>query len=569
MRIRWAAVVASASIASAADIPVFDEMLAALAVLQNSYYAHWLGTWPEGNDWTRAVTGTYVAGALRTIAQDMEALPPNATRSRPSYQNLVTRHFEELIGYYFGQDAFSIRNQAFDDMLWVVLGWLETIQYINQQNEGASARDWEWHGRGWVPAFAHRARVFWELASRGWDQKYCGGGMNWNPKLLPYKNAITNELFIAASINMYQHFPGDRNSSPWDFKNGHDRFDPTIHLRQETFPPKAPLFLYAAQMGYEWLESSGMMNDEGLYTDGFHISGISEGNNNTKCDKRDDMLYTYNQGVILTGQLGLYVESGEEKYLNDGHQLIRNLIKATGWDLKRQQPMDSLSKLKPGYLPPWRGLGRGGVLEEACDISAGCSQDSQTFKGIWMYHFTTFCEPASLKRLAARATTKLGGRDEAKKIRERHYGKCKEYVPWLRHNVKAALGTKDGHGKFGMWWTAGLIDVTTSNMVLNTPGVMPPDLGEDDYRNHGVPTDNRNWVAMVLPRNNTLITSEKQGFRYDGYDAGRRGLEKREDLEESVREDPNSRGRGRTGETQGGGLALLRALWAVSKHEGA
>ncbi|KAK3985370.1 family 76 putative glycoside hydrolase [Cladorrhinum sp. PSN332] len=595
MLIRWAAVVASAAIASAApDITLFEDMLSALAVMQDTYFANWVGTWPEGNDWTRAVTGTYVAGALKTIAQDMESVRNYTTRSWPPYDNVLTRYFEELIGYYFGQDAFAIRNEAYDDMLWVVLGWLETLQYIDQQSEASSTSSSssrssssikEWHGMRWVPAFAHRARVFWVLASRGWDQKYCGGGMIWNPRLLPYKNAITNELFIAASISMYHHFPGDDNLSPW---NQVDRFDftprppPGGKKNRDKWPPRDPMFWSAAQTGYTWLESSGMMNDAGLYTDGFHISGINEGSDNKKCDERDDMLYTYNQGVILTGQLGLFRATGDVKYLEDGHKLVWHVIKAAGWDLTRQEPVDDLSRLKPGELPPWQGLGRGGVLEEACDVSGGCSQDSQTFKGIWMHHFTAFCEPGSMDALPKRIIARLG-QGNAHRARAGHYGKCERYVPWLRHNVKAAMGTRDEHGKYGMWWTAGLLNITMLNLVLDTPRALPPDMGEDDYRNRGVPMDNQTWVGIVIPNNNNTA-GEKEGehssfkgqeqqhhqrFRNDGYGSGEGTRKKRDGLheEENMRGDPNSRGEGRTGETQGGALALLRALWTLSKHK--
>ncbi|KAK4231240.1 family 76 putative glycoside hydrolase [Podospora fimiseda] len=572
MLVRWVAVFASAAIAIAApDITLFEDLLSALTVMQDAYFANWIGSWPEGNDWTRAVTGTYVAGALKTISQDMESVRNyTTTQLWPSYENILSRHFEELIGYYFGQDAFGIRNEAYDDMLWVVLGWLETIQYIDQQSEESGSIK-EWHGRRWVPAFAHRARVFWELASRGWDQKYCGGGMIWNPRLLPYKNAITNELFIAASISMYHYFPGDDNPSPWNQAVEFDRDN------RGKWPPRDPKFWNAAQTGYKWLQSSGMMNNEGLYTDGFHISGISEGSDNTKCDKRDDMLYTYNQGVILTGQLGLFKTTGDLKYLEDGHKLVRDVIKATGWDLRRQQPVDDLSKLKPGQLPPWQGLGRGGILEEACDISGECSQDGQTFKGIWMHHFTAFCEPKSLDVLSPRTIEHLGHYN-ARKARASHYGKCERYVPWLRHNAKAAMGTRDSHGKYGMWWTVGLINITMPNLVFDAPGILPPDLGKDDYRNRGVPMNNRTWVGIIMPNSTTeeeetrLSLFRGQGHRpqrfiYDRYDGDTRALKSRDGLsDETTRSDPNSRGRGRTGETQGGALALLRALWTLSKY---
>lgn len=554
-------------------------MLSALNVMQNTYFANWIGTWPDGIDWTRAVIGTYVAATLRTISRDMEFYRPNTTQLWSPYENVLSRYFEELIGYYFGQDDFAIRNQAFDDMLWVVLGWLETLQYIQEQNTRFESKDW--HGARWVPAFAHRARIFWELASKGWDQKYCGGGMMWNPRLLPYKNAITNELFMSASIGMYLYFPGDRNPSPWaEMKNKPELIPARKEDKKEWWPPHEEFFWRAAQRTDWWLERSGMMNDQGLWTDGFHISGISEGSNNTKCDERDEMIYTYNQGVILSAKLGLFLASWHVHHLDDGHALIRNVIRSTGWDFSRNKPVDDLSKLKPGELPPWRGLGRGGVLEEACDISGDCSQDAQTFKGIWMHHFAAFCGPNVLDYTHARPppSPPNGMREVDQRYRDKHVWRCLDYIPWLKHNVGALMGTKDENGNFGMWWTVGLpgINVTATNMVI-TSDALPTDYGEDDYRNRGVPDS---WLRGAVMPNSTKEKGEKheyfrnqgeqQRLRYDGYDRDlrRKNEKKRVDVDyERKRADPNSRGRGRTVETQGGALALLRAFYEVSKHK--
>ena len=44
----------------------------------------------------------------------------------------------------------------------------------------------------------------------------------WNPSLGPYKNAVTNELFITASVSMYLYFSGDNDASPTDSNSFHD-----------------------------------------------------------------------------------------------------------------------------------------------------------------------------------------------------------------------------------------------------------------------------------------------------------------------------------------------------------
>ncbi|KAK0747757.1 hypothetical protein B0T21DRAFT_343498 [Apiosordaria backusii] len=564
------------------DTQLFADLCASIHVMQNHYFENWIGTWPDAIDWTRAVMGTHVAGALRTITEDFVLAKAQPNIVIPPLANFIGRYFGELIAFYFGQDVFALRGEAFDDMLWVVLGWLEAIQFIDELG-GATATDGgSWHGDRWTPAFAHRARIFWELSSKGWDQKLCGGGMLWNPRLSPYKNAITNELWIAASVGMYLHFPGDENTSPWgemmmmgaEFEEKKKR-----DVGKRDWPAHDPMFFTTAQRGYEWLESSGMINHQGLYADGFHISGYSEGSNNTKCDERDEMVYTYNQGVILSGQLGLFAATGSEEYLNSGHKLIKDVIRATGWDLDRARPVANLADYHANLLPSWKGLGRAGVLEEACDVFGTCSQDAQTFKGIWMHHFTTFCSPNSLDKIMPGVESRLGRYDLAR-IRAKHFSECEKYVPWLRHNAVAALGTRDEHGKYGMWWTIGLFNWETGPKMTwddLTLDVVPPDHGEDDYRNHGVP---HNEIWMMLNPNITLpIEAENEApepLPIERQKAvvymhmGKEDMKKRESRSAPAKEawnnDPNTRGRGRTVETQGGAVALLRALWVVSKH---
>ncbi len=580
---------------------LLDEFLDALRVMQEDYFEPWLGQWPRAIDWTAAVAGTHLAGALSSVSFGLSS--KEGIREK---ENLITTYFSQLLSYYFGQDAFSIRNEAFDDMLWVVLGWMEAIEFINyhttvyhhqagSETSGPAAsgqgfsglRNQSWYGNLWIPAFAHRARIFWDIASQGWDNSLCGGGMNWNPRLEPYKNAITNQLFIAASASMYLYFPGDPNDSP--FVNACDpRVEDPLQDTVGTHEPHAVKHLQAALAGYTWLTQSGMLNEQGLFVDGFHISGWKNVSNpNTRCDDRNDMVYTYNQGVLLTGQINLWKVSGDREFLHDGHRLVQSVIRATGYDLANDEPIDDLENLWPGQLPPWHGLGRAGILEEQCDVTGRCSQDSQTFKGIFFHHLTAFCAPLDI--LYAAAAGKNGKRDAAhdEQAKDYHRNACAAYIGWIRHNARAALATRDAQGKFGMWWTAGLLRISLANLP---PQTLPsPDSGNHavDYRTYGVP-NNATWVAapahagpppMREPhdgdeRDQVRLTSGRtkhapaaNDIRYRaGYStmphtgAGAEGVAA-EDIW-----DPNNRGRGRTVETQGGGLAVLRSLWEIAQR---
>lgn len=558
-----------------------NALLDIFETMQEDYFAPWLGTWPGAIDWTAAVMETHASGALTTISRALDLLPTTCRWADKAKENTVTLYFSEILSFYFSQDHFAIRNEAYDDILWVVLGWLETIQFINSHTSMTSDQASElvrdhmgldghgpWYGKIWIPPFAHRARIFWNLARQGWDRDLCGGGMVWNPRLEPYKNAITNQLFISASSAMYLHFPGDWNHAP--FFSDADITSPKHFSRptaNDVFNPSDPTFRNFALEGYRWLETSNMMNAKGLYIDGFHISGWKDPkSSNKKCDVRNEQVYTYNQGVILTGQLNLWKVTGNYSYVEDGHQLIRSVIAATGWDLDGQRPIDGdihpWEDIWNGWrwagqkLPRWHGLGRAGVIEEACDSKGDCSQDAQTFKGIFFHHLTTFCgtRPSQDQFLEIK--------DHTEQHIALHSEQCGEYVAWLRHNVLAMERTKDAEGKIGMWWTTGLLGLEDRLPASEDfEDLVEP--GAVDYRNDGVPDDPtwRRTPTGVTPPIMPLPRPEK---------ARKRAIEtepvSHDGNEETwaAGQDLNDRGRGRTVETQGGGLALLRAYWEVA-----
>lgn len=552
------------------DPRVLEDALEALRVMQADYFQPWLGMWPTSIDWTGAVLGSHVSGALESLSQGLEPIRlVQGDEDHKVKENLVTLYFSQLVGYYFGQDAFAIRNEAYDDMLWVVLGWLDTTQFIDlhtalhyrSATEAGSAsqevptflQNQTWHGNMWTPAFAHRARIFWELAAKGWDDKLCGGGMTWNPRLEPYKNAITNELFISASIAMYLYFSGDPNTSPYGGASMPGSAD-AGDVNSAAWRAHDPRFLAAAIEAYAWLRGSGMRNNQGLYVDGFHISGYNNrSDNNTECDLRNEMVYTYNQGVVLSGLLGLFRVTGNSSYLEDGHRLIQDVISATGYDLKHDRPVDDPTRWQPGQrLPPWRGIGRAGVIEEICDVRGDCSQDGHTFKGIFFHHLTAFCAPLDFVTAPPPAVDE----QRLKQIRKEHARACEAYLGWIRHNSVAALLTRDAGGRFGMWWTAGLLNISLDALDLSQDDIGPGEVNAVDYRNDGVP-DDPIWTAS-----GTGVTPPKESLDEEHSQRPLRGHEKRG----AQGSDPNTRGRGRTVETQGGGLAVLRALWEISRR---
>ncbi|PKS12775.1 hypothetical protein jhhlp_000986 [Lomentospora prolificans] len=545
-----------------ANSSLLEYAYTSVATMQNEFFIRYQGTWPRAIDWTAAFIHTSLSAMTDSLSKAL-AEPQTKDVENSMVLNMVDTYFSQIVGFYFGQDYISLRHQAFDDILWVVLGWLESTNFIRSHSDLHYPRggNWDsdashnlrdtllnqpWHGNHWTEAFAHRERTFWELATKGWGEDLCNGGINWNPRFLTYKNAITNELWIAASAKMYLDFPGDKIASPLSVD------DPSAG-RNRTF-------LEAAMRGYEWLMNVNMTNDAGLFVDGFHISNRHK--NNTKCDLRDEMVYTYNQGVVLTGQRALWEATGGVAFLNDGHHLIQSVIKATGWDLTSSQPIDETIR---GKLPPWRGLGRGGIIEEACDSVARCSQNGQTFKGIYFHHLTYFCRPLTepLEEVDNQAFDLVA---------HAHAQACRQYVPWIAHNAEAALSTRDSRGVMGMWW--GAEKFGDAPEVWDSEQNDAADPHAVDYRNFGVPND-QVWRAVgveqeALPGVDLSQRDRRQdgalqadSIRVDAQHRMAGGISKK-----PTRKDPNTRGRGRTVETQNSGLEVLRAWYELSQAYG-
>ncbi|KAI4813465.1 hypothetical protein E4T44_10755 [Aureobasidium sp. EXF-8845] len=293
--------------------------------------------------------------------------------------------------------------------------------------------------------------------------------------------------------------------------------------------PHDPKYLKAAIDAYHWLKKSNMTNVHGLYVDGYHIKGYNMKNGSIgtgKCDERNEMVYTYNQGVVLSGLRGLWEATGDTSHLDDGYSLIRNVIASTGWSWSGEP--DSPFSESTG----WAGLGQHGVLEELCDRSGSCSQDSQTFKGIFFQHLTQFCEP--LPREAS-----IPGKTYAasKSLKHEHRDFCRTVGQWVTHNAKAALSTKDASGLFGTWWGY-------RYAVADYPDNLPP--LAVDYRNDATNLAMKIWGSSEKTRTKNDPTVH----------AGT-------DVENLTTRDVNDRGRGRTVETQQGGLAVLRASWEL------
>jgi hypothetical protein len=347
----------------------------------------------------------------------------------------IQHYYAQTQAYFTAEDTIQIFGAAYDDAQWVVLEWLEAIKFIQQYDILASSD----LGQSDVANFAHRAHIFYNIVQDKFNTTLCDGGIDWNPALAPYKNAITNELFISSSIAMYLYFPGDNNTDPY----------PSPHYLAETnntlpiLPAIAAhdsIFLENAVKEYAWFASHNFTNAQGLVVDGFHIS-----DGQTTCDQRNEMVYTYNQGVLLSGLRGLWESTGTTDYLDDGYGYIETVINATGWNAANETE-----------AAEWAGLGRNGIMEDYCDATTNCSQDDLVFKGAYFQHFDQFCQPLPTETPLVENLTVLA----TDSLAQDHASKCRGYEAWVRHNAHAALSTRNATTNvIGEWWGASYVSL--------------------------------------------------------------------------------------------------------------
>jgi hypothetical protein len=500
----------------------FYEFQDALATMQGSPF--WTGYNWKSIQWTSAFFDALLGATVRSLTEvlvEYDGNIPGSYISGATIDGEISQYFGEIKTFYGSEDTAQIFGAAYDDAQWVVLEWLEAIRFIDEYDAYNSGS----RNQGDIRHFAHRAHVFYNIVQNQFDTSLCGGGLTWNPKLQPYKNAITNELFMASSIAMYLYFPGDYNTDPYPSANYSSETNTTLPPLPFV-QPHDPLFLDNAIKEYAWFKSQNFTNAQGLIVDGFHIS-----ENQTTCDERNEMVYTYNQGVILSGLRGLWEATCDPTYLSDGYNLIDTVINATGWNAQNSSETGQ-----------WAGLGRDGIMEDYCDASANCSQDSQTFKGIYFHHLSIFCEPLPTITPLVEGVTVLADEELA----AAHKRNCDNYTQWITHNARAALSTRDQYNVIGGWWAANDSDSDSAqNAKLDAAAPLPP--SSWDIRN------NPDLLAQA-PWNCSNGAAGQEGWT--------RGVEAqphRELTMRSQKRDVNDGGRGRTTETQGSGLSVVKA----------
>jgi predicted alpha-1,6-mannanase (GH76 family) len=198
-------------------------------------------------------------------------------------------------------------NDYYDDNAWWALAWIGAFDLTRNAHYLQAAKT----------IFAHN--------TAGWDNT-CGGGLWWTTAKT-YKNAITNELFLALAAQLHLRTPGDTGYLAW------------------------------AQRAWQWFKDSGLIGTTGLINDGL----------SSACQNNGGPIWTYNQGVILGGLGALSEITGDRAYLEQA-EIIASVALRTLSTTPSTGPQSGQA-----------------ILTESCEAGfGGCSSDQVQFKGIFM-----------------------------------------------------------------------------------------------------------------------------------------------------------------------------------------
>jgi len=288
-------------------------------------------------------------------------------------------------------------NSYYDDEGWWALAWIDAYDLTGDKRYLTAAND-----------------IFQDMTG-AWDDFWSGGiywgKYNGQPDRAgagavphgctgPYKNAIANALFIAVAAALGVRYRR-RNPSATDYQD----------------------YLSWALRGWKWFSSPhpdgvAMINEANLVNDSPNDQGV---NNNT------ESVWSYNQGVILSGLCDLTELTGDESYTATAQKIADAFIK---------NPVHVASRSgRPAAPPPNQSGVIDGILHEYNDCShdgapaghgAAPGIGTTVFKGIFV---------RNLARLHAK-TLKAS------------------YGQFILANARSALSHIDENYQFGCNWAA-------------------------------------------------------------------------------------------------------------------
>lgn len=103
---------ATPSAVNSISIDALAELRTALHVLQTSWFEVWVGNWPAGIDWTRAVINTHLVATLSTVSKALHASRNGKAYAPLGADALDEREVENEISLYFTQNVITLSRQV-------------------------------------------------------------------------------------------------------------------------------------------------------------------------------------------------------------------------------------------------------------------------------------------------------------------------------------------------------------------------------------------------------------------------------------------------------------------------
>ena len=150
----------------------------------------------------------------------------------------------------------TFRDNYYDDEGWWVLTWIRAYELTGDR------------------AYLRQAKSVFKALTKGWTPA-CGGGLQWAHRK-PYKNAITNETFMADAALLHEATPGDTRYARWALRE------------------------------WRWFSASGMLTRSHLVIDGL----------SPRCrPKLHSPTWTYNQGMLIGAMVSMAKMTDRRSFL--------------------------------------------------------------------------------------------------------------------------------------------------------------------------------------------------------------------------------------------------------------
>jgi predicted alpha-1,6-mannanase (GH76 family) len=208
----------------------------------------------------RAYTHTHLWQAASALTATIGFM--HATGSRAYLSDLSATY---LAHHHHGGQSF--RSNYYDDEGWWVLTWIRAYELTGNR------------------AYLRQAKSVFKALTQGWSP-VCGGGVQWAHRK-PYKNAITNETFMADAALLHEATPGDTRYARWALRE------------------------------WRWFSASGMLTPSHLVIDGL----------SARCrPKRHSPTWTYNQGMLIGAMVSMAQMTGRGSFLVTAKRVAHAVI---------------------------------------------------------------------------------------------------------------------------------------------------------------------------------------------------------------------------------------------------